>query len=289
MSSVCVIANPAAGKGQASAVADQVVAAAIAAGHDVTLVNPSSAAGTTAALHHAVASGVHRVIVLGGDGVVHLAVNVLAQTGVELGIIPVGTGNDSVRALGLPLDVPGAIAAALGPAHPRDGLRTDHGWGLSVATVGFSVEVNIRAASYRFPKGGARYQRATIAELPGLRTLPLTVTVDGVIHDAPTTLLAVGNGAYFGGSMQICPTAEMTDGLLDVTISGPVSRLELLRVFPRVFKGTHVDHRAVTTLRGRVVVVSGDADIWADGERLGPLPVTLEAIPNALLIAGVAA
>ena len=284
----CVIANPAAGDGTAPATAELVVSAALAAGWEVTLVSPPSPAGMTLALKHAVATGVSRVIVLGGDGALHLAVDALATTGVELGIIPVGSGNDGARMLGLPTDVPGAIAAALGPVSPVDGLRTDHGWALTVATVGFSVDVNKRANAMRFPRGAARYQIATLQELRHMRAIPLTLGIDGVSHSISATMLAVGNGAYFGGNMQICPAANPYDGLLDITVTGPIGKIELLRFFPTVFKGTHLSHRAVSTYRGAVITLAGDAELWADGEPMGPLPVTLEAVPDALLIAGAA-
>lgn len=288
MSSLCVIANPIAGSGGASAAADNVVTAAVADGFDVTLVHPTSAGGTVAALTNAIATGVTRVVVLGGDGMVHLAVQALAMTGVELGIIPVGTGNDGARALGLPLTVPAAITAALGPASPVDGLRTSHGWALSVATLGFSVDVNKRANGMRFPRGAKRYTRATLEELRHLRTLALTLTVDGVTHELSATMLSVGNGAYLGGNMKICPDASMTDGLLDITVTGPIGRLELLRFFPTVYTGTHLSHRSTSTFQGRVVSLAGEGELWADGEPMGPLPVTMEAVPNALLIAGAA-
>ncbi len=285
---VCVIANPAAGDGSAPATAELVVNAALAAGWEVSLVSPPSARGTTAALRHAVATGVSRVIVLGGDGVVRLAVDAVATTGVELGIIPVGSGNDGARMLGLPMSIPDAIQAALGPVSPIDGMRTDHGWALTVATVGFSVEVNKRANKMRILKGASRYKVATVQELRRMRTLPLTLAVDGASYALSVTMLAVGNGAYFGGSMQICPHADPRDGLLDVTVTGPIGKLELLRFFPTVFKGTHLSHRSVSTYRGTVITLAGQAELWADGEAMGPLPVTLEAVSGALLIAGVA-
>lgn len=285
---VCVIANPAAGEGNAPATAELVVSAALAAGWEVSLVSPPSVAGTVAALKHAVDTGVSRVVVLGGDGAVHLAVDALATTGVELGIIPVGSGNDGARMLGLPTSIPAAIEASLGPVSSVDGLRTDHGWALTVATIGFSVDVNKRANGMRFPKGASRYKVATLQELRHMRAIPLTLRVDGVSHSISATMLAVGNGAYFGGSMQICPSADPCDGLLDITVTGPIGKLELLRFFPTVFKGTHLSHRAVSTYRGAVITLDGDAELWADGEPMGPLPVTLEAVPGALLIAGVA-
>ena len=287
MNSVCIIANPAAGDGSAATVSVAIVAAAVEAGHNVTLVTPDSEAGTSAALRHALHTHVERVIVVGGDGIVHLAVNVLATTGVVLGIVPIGTGNDGARALGLPLNTTAAIAAALGPAVDVDGLRTSHGWALTVATAGFGVEVNKRANRLRWPRGAARYKRATLEALPGLQPLPLVLTVDGVQHDVSVTLIAVGNGAYFGGNMLICPAASPMDGQLDVTVVGPLRRLELLRFFPTVYDGSHLSNPKVQTYRGRVITLDGVAELWADGEPLGPLPATLEAVPGALRIAGV--
>lgn len=287
MGSVCIIGNPAAGDGSASVVANSVVAAAVAAGHDVTLARPDSQAGTNAALRNALQTKVERVIVIGGDGIVHLAVNALATTEVVLGIIPIGTGNDGARALGLPASPAAAIEAALQSAIDVDAIRTEHGWALTVATAGFGVAVNKRANRLRWPRGAAVYKRATIEELPGLRPLPLTLTVDGVSHEVSVTLIAVANGAYFGGNMQICPAADPFDGLLDVTVVGKLGRVELLRFFPTVFDGSHLSHPQVSTYRGRVIELRGAAELWADGEPMGLLPVTLEAIPRALRIAGV--
>jgi diacylglycerol kinase (ATP) len=286
--SVCIIGNPAAGDGSAVVIANSVVDAAVAAGDDVTLATPESQAGTNAALRNALQTKVERVIVVGGDGIVHLAVNALATTGVVLGIVPIGTGNDGARALGLPTSPAAAIEAALQPAIDVDAIRTEHGWALSVATAGFGVAVNKRANRLRWPRGAAVYKRATIEELPRLRPLPLTLIVDGVSHDVSVTLIAVGNGAYFGGNMQICPAADPFDGLLDVTVVGKLGRVELLRFFPTVFNGTHLSHPQVSTYRGRVIELKGPAEFWADGEPMGLLPVTLEAIPRALRIAGVA-
>ncbi len=287
MSSVCVIGNPAAGDGSAEAVANAVVAAAVAACHDVTLSLPESEAGTNAALRNALQTEVDRVIVVGGDGIVHLAVNALATTGVVLGIVPIGTGNDAARALGLPASPAAAIEAALQPAVDVDAIQTEHGWALTVATAGFGVAVNKRANRLRWPRGAALYKRATIEELPGLRPLPLTLIVDGVSHDVSVTLIAVGNGAYFGGNMKICPAADPFDGLLDVTVVGKLGRVELLRFFPTVFTGTHLSHPQVSTYRGRVIELRGPAEFWADGEPMGLLPATFKAIPRALRIVGV--
>jgi len=156
-----------------------------------------------------------------------------------------------------------------------------------VATAGFSGDVTARANGLRWPRGQQRYTVATLLQLPRLRRVHARITVDGVAHEADNTLLAIGNTAYFGGGMRICPDARPDDGLLHVVVIGPVPVTTFLRVFPRVFGGGHVRHPAVSTWTGRVVSVEGDeGDMWADGDLLGPLPLTCEAVPGALQVAG---
>ena len=101
------------------------------------------------------------------------------------------------------------------------------------------------------------------------------------------SLVTVANTSDFGGGMRISPDASATDGLLDVTVVGEVGRFELLTWFRKVFDGSHLDHPKVTTYRGRAITVTAEADIWADGEPVAPAPVTIEAVPGALLLAGV--
>jgi len=115
------------------------------------------------------------------------------------------------------------------------------------------------------------------------------VTVDDQVVDVDAWLVAVGNGPAYAGGMRITPNAQLDDGQLDVTIVGQMSRLAMLRAFPRVFKGTHVTHPAVSTYRGTTVTIaSRDAnqpmDVYADGERVGPLPATMEARSSALTV-----
>lgn len=131
-----------------------------------------------------------------------------------------------------------------------------------------------------------RYNLAIVAEFLNLKPLPFTVILDGhtTIEDH-LTMVAVGNTRSYGGGMLICPGADRTDGVLDITVVASGSRFSLIRFFPTVFKGTHVAQDAVTTYRARsIVVTSPGINAYADGERVGPLPVTVEAVPRALLI-----
>ena len=96
-------------------------------------------------------------------------------------------------------------------------------------------------------------------------------------------LVAVGNGSSYGGGMQVCPAADMTDGLFDVTVLGPISKIEFLRVFPQVYSGRHVEHPAVTVRRAACVsLAASGVTAYADGERVALLPVTCDVVPGAL-------
>lgn len=248
------------------------------------------------------AAGVDRVIVVGGDGLVHQVVQGLAGTRTALGVIPFGTGNDFAGAMGIPGATGKAVTVALGPTRSIDLLRSARGWAATVATIGFSAAVNERAERLRWPKGSARYSVATMLELPGLRPVELVMHLGGTTararrpggapeaeHRLRAALVAVANTPMFGGGMRICPAATPDDGLLDVTTLDAVTRFDLLRHFLRVFRGTHIAHPAVTTYRARSVtlVTPGLADgtARADGEPWGRLPLTIDAVPNALLVA----
>lgn len=286
MATVHVLGNPAARGGTGDA--ERVVSRLRDAGHDVMVLDATSATESRAVSRAAVDAGADRLVVVGGDGLVGIGVGAVAETGVTLGIVPQGTGNDFARALGLldgELDV--HVRRALAEPVPVDAMRTDHGWVATVATFGFSGDVNARADRLRWPRGSQRYTVATVLQMPRLRSLSATMAVDGVEHDAATTMLAIGNTRYFGGGMAICPDAAPDDGRLQVVVIGAVGRGTFLRVFPRVFAGGHVRHPEVTSHVGREVTVSGAGiDVWADGDLLGPLPITCTVVPAALRVAG---
>ncbi len=288
---VQVLGNPAArgGTGDVERVVDEIRAG----GRRAALLRADSAEASSAAAHDAVRAGHERLVVVGGDGLVRIAVDAVAGSGVVLGIVPQGTGNDFARALGLLEGGLGDhVARSLADPVDVDAMRTNHGWVASVATVGFSGDVTARANDLPWPRGQQRYTVATVLQLPRLRTIRARIVVDGVAHDADTTMLSVGNTAYFGGGMRICPDARPADGRLQVVVIGDVRRGTFLRVFPRVFGGGHVRHPDVATYTGRSVVVEATdpeaeaAQMWADGDLLGPLPVTCEIVPCALRVAG---
>lgn len=284
---VHVLGNPTARGGSDDL--ERVVSLLTDRGHEVVQIEETSAAESERSASAAVAAGCRRLVAVGGDGLVRIAVRAVAETETVLGIVPQGTGNDFARALGL-LDgkLDDHVRRALEPGVAVDAMRTDHGWVASVATMGFAGDVTARANGLRWPTGQQRYTVATLLQLPRLRKLRATIEIDGVVHDADTTMLSVGNTAYFGGGMKICPDSRPDDGRLQIVVIGAVGKGTFLRVFPKVFGGSHVDHPDVTVHTASAVTVASDQPItmWADGDELGPLPVTCEAVAGALRVAG---
>ena len=228
-----------------------------------------------------------RVVVVGGDGMVHLAANALAGSSTVLGIVTAGTGNDAAEALGLPREIDAACGAALADPQPIDLLETDGGLGVTVATAGFSVAVNERADAMRWLRGSIKYTAATLVELPRMRPHRIALSLDGAVHEIEANLVAVANTAYFGGGMKIAPDADPTDGLLDVVVIGPATRAAFVALLPTVFSGRHVKSAYVKTYRVQVVKLD-DATLAlrADGEPIGQLPTVISARPRSLLVAG---
>ena len=297
---IVVAINPSASFGKSVGVGPQVVSALTALGHDVTALREPDYASLVAAGKAAVASKPDAFIVVGGDGMVNLGANLLAETGVPFGIMPSGTGNDMARALGIPYDntdvALGMIVEALGrpPMEIDAGLitHTDDKTGLEKTTwfacmlsAGFDAVVNERANRMRRPRGRSRYNLALYLELIRLKHLSYRLEIDGESMQLDGTLVSVGNGRSFGGGITVLPDAELDDGLLDVLVVKPLSRIAFLRIFPRVFKGEHVtDPRVSITRAKRVRIESAGIAAFADGERLGLLPIDVEVVPGALRV-----
>ena len=262
------------------------------AGHEVLdLTDETYAAARDRALG-AIAQGIDVLAVVGGDGMVHLGVELAAETKTPLAVIAAGTGNDVARGLGLPVHDPIAAAdlVTTGVPHLIDAVRhvDAHGdrlWYAGVLGAGFDSLVNERANTWAWPKGQMRYNLAILRELPLFHAIPYAVTVDGVRHETKAMLVVVANGQSYGGGMKVAPDARFDDGLVDVVVLHEISTLEFLRVFPQVFKGAHVTHPAVEIIRGRVVTLEAEGIVaYADGERFAPLPLTLEVVPGALTV-----
>jgi diacylglycerol kinase (ATP) len=236
--------------------------------------------------------GLDVLVVLGGDGAAHQGVQFCADSGTALGLVPSGTGNDLARALGVdpdPLVAVDAVVSALASGSRRriDLGRVGDTWFGTVLCAGFDASVNERANRMRWPAGPRRYDLAILGELAGFRPRPLVVDTGTERVELEATLVAVGNTAWYGGGVPICPGARPDDGLFDVTIVGRASRRELLRMLPSLRTGRHVDNAAVTTLRAVELQLGGsDWPVYADGESVGTLPVPARCVPGALTVVG---
>ncbi|MGY1633254.1 hypothetical protein ACI784_16255 [Geodermatophilus sp. SYSU D01186] len=168
-----------------------------------------------------------------------------------------------------------------------DAGRTGDRWWATVLCCGFDSAVTDRANRLRWPRGPRRYDVAILAELARLRPRPLTLVLDGEPRTLQATLVAVGNTAWYGGGLRVCPAADPGDGRFDVTVVGPVTRRELVRTRPRLSAGTHVTHPAVTVHRAARVELRGEGPaVYADGEPVSPLPATSVCAPGALAVVG---
>jgi YegS/Rv2252/BmrU family lipid kinase len=289
---VAVLVSPAAGRGRARALSGEVLDELRAGGLKPAVLPATTGAEAEQQAADAVAAGTGAVVAIGGDGSAHAALQAVAGTSTPLAVIPAGTGNDLSLALGIPRNPVAAARAAAedllaGQVRAVDAGRTGGRWWATVLCCGFDSAVSDRANRLRWPKGRRRYDVAILAELAQLRPRELTLVLDGEEQTVPVTLVAVGNTPWYGGGMKVCPGADPSDGLFDVTVVGPLRRLELVRQRPRLTDGTHIENAAVTVHRAaRVELSSPGVTTYADGEPVAPLPAVAECVPEALRIVG---
>ncbi|MBB2943996.1 diacylglycerol kinase (ATP) [Actinoplanes lutulentus] len=290
---IAVLANPSAGRGRHRGLLPGVVDALGVSGRPVRILDAGTGAEAELACHRAVADGAAAVVAVGGDGTVHRALQAVAGTEVPFGVVPAGTGNDFASAVGVPmagLEAAEAIGLALREerAHRCDLARTrdaqgEQRWFCAVLAAGFDALVNERANRMRRPRGPRRYDLAIVLELARLRARDYVITLDGVEHRFRGEIVAVGNCASYGGGMRIAPDADPTDGLLDVIFASRLGRLGVAQLKPRLRHGTHISDARVTVLRGREVRLATAGIIgYADGERIGALPLDITCVPGAL-------
>ena len=284
---IALVVNPVSGVGRAARLA-HAVADRLGAGASVQ-VHEGATPQESAELLHAVAGVCDAVVVLGGDGIVHLALQALALGDTPLGIVPAGTGNDTADALGLPSDPMAAADAVLAALDNRwvrriDLGRTDTGrWWGTVLCAGFDSSVTETANKLRWPKGPRRYDIAIGVEVLKLRPRQMTLRLDDTELELPVTLVAVGNASQYGGGKYITPDARMDDGMFSVAVIGAVGRIELARMAPSLNYAGHVTHPAVRMYSARTVQLSAPrTSAFADGEFVEALPVTTECVPAAL-------
>jgi diacylglycerol kinase (ATP) len=282
------IVNPAAGRGRTRRLLPKLESAARAVGVDVHV---SPEPGAPAKLALTAAEQGNDLVACGGDGLVTEVAGVAADTNRRLAIVPTGAGNDFARVLGYDTKQPLHAFDVLANGHDRvvDLGRVNGRWYTCVTASGFDAEANRWANTVQRLSGTTLYVAAVLRTLAVYKPHSFRLTVDGTAHDVKAWLVAVGNGPAYAGGMNVAPAARLDDGLLDVTVVGAMSKPEFLVNFPKVFKGTHVTHPKVQTFRAvRVELASLDdsvpMEVYADGERVGPLPGSMEAVRDALTV-----
>ncbi|MDP9115903.1 MAG: diacylglycerol kinase [Actinomycetota bacterium] len=287
---IALLTNPAAGHGKALTAAARAKARFAERGVQVRELSGRDAAESRELAQEAVADGIDALVVVGGDGMIHLALPAIVGAGTPLGVIPAGTGNDQAREHGWPRDAPEQAADVVADGHLKhvdvgvaetsDGETTYFG---SVLASGFDSLVSDRTNRMRWPHGRARYNIAIVAEFANLQPLPFRIVLaDDTVLEQEVLLVAVGNTKTYGGGMHICPNADPTDGLLDVTVVDAMPRRKAAVLMPRVFKGTHVELPSVQTFRtASLRIESPRINAYADGDYIGPLTVGVSLLPLA--------
>ncbi len=286
-----LVANPASGGGRAARVIPTVARALHEAGVEHELYVSGGPDEPERLARAAAEAGTEVVAAVGGDGLVGMVANGLLGTNAALAVIPLGSGNDFARMLGV-RDITHAIrslsrpryqAIDVGRIESEDGRRAY----VCVAGAGFDSEVNEVANTIRRLRGKPKYAAAVLRTLARFQPAGFRIDVDGErAFDGEAMMVAVGNARSYGGGMNICPDASLTDGSLDGCVVTALSRPAFVRAFPKVFKGTHVSHPAVRMLRGTTMAVEADRPflVYADGDPVGRLPATFSVIPGALQV-----
>jgi len=269
------------------------VAALQEAGAQTTVLSAADPEALAAMADDAAASA-DALVAVGGDGMVQSGAEAALRSGLPLGIIPAGTGNDAARALGMPRRGEEAVhrllaawgsggrAVDLARVELPDG-RVRHY--VTALAAGFDAVVNRQANEWSRPRGTLRYVAAIFRRIGGFRPVRYRLRVDGVSEELDAVILTLANGSSFGGGLKIAPGARPDDGVLDLVTVAPISRLLLVLIFPLAFFGLHVHHPAVTVRRVREVrLEQGGPLCHADGEALASPPLTVTVVPGALRV-----
>jgi diacylglycerol kinase (ATP) len=293
---VAVVLNPAAGRGQGRRRRGELEALlAEAAGRhpnkpDWEIIETTASGTGSEVAARAAAAGADIVAAVGGDGTYGEVVNGLVGTPARLGIIPLGTGNDFARGMGLGTDIRLAVYTLFhGVPRPIDLGLSGGRWFINVAGCGFDAVVAERVnRGFRRLRGTAAYIAAVYQCLLAFRPAAMRITIDGETHELRAMLCSIANSESYGGGMRIAPDAKIDDGWFDVCILGDAGRWEFIRAFPRVFKGTHVTHPKVTMLKAKHIRVESERPlpVLIDGEVIGTTPVEFEMRYHAIEVMG---
>jgi YegS/Rv2252/BmrU family lipid kinase len=282
-----VIVNPSAGGGRAARALPDVQAelARLGIEHHVE---------RTHSLEHArelartAAAAAEIAVAFGGDGVIGAVADALKHSAGVLGVLPGGRGNDFARMLGIGLEPTAACSVlATGKISELDLGEVDRKTFVTIASCGFDSDANRIANETRLIQGNLVYTYGALRALIAWRPARFEVSVDG---GEPRLLLgytvAAANSSAYGGGMLMAPNASVQDGTLDVVLVSDTPKLRFLRLLPSLFKGEHVRLREVQVVHGAEVQISADRPftMYADGDPIAELPVTVRVLPGAVRV-----
>ena len=284
-----LVVNSKAGKGRASKLAGKFEVLLESNNLPYEIINKATYEETFSEYRLSIASGkFEKVVAIGGDGLVNLCLQQVAEQNIGLSVIPAGTGNDFARAVGSHKKSVNEIFNVVSSQDPTTidlGLVTGSfgkRWYVQVLSTGFDALVNKLANRINWPRGQMKYTLATLLTLTRFKPIPYELIIDDKQFKQDFMLLSVANGETYGGGMRICPDASNTDGIFDILLVHPVSKIVLLSIFPKVFTGKHVPHPKIDIIRGKKVQLSADASAFADGEFVSKLPIEITNVKNAL-------
>ncbi|MGC4174027.1 diacylglycerol/lipid kinase family protein [Demequina sp.] len=306
MAELGLITNPTAASGRGAKWGAEAAAELARLGHRVRdLSRGSWAASYEAAIEHR--DALDALIVVGGDGMVHLGAQVCAEHALPLGVMAAGSGNDVASTLKLPIHNMRAAAQRIEAGLRGDVTAVDVGrltgpsvdhpssprYFLAVLSAGIDAAVAAYGSRLTFPRGPLKYKVATFREIPRYRPYGLTVTIgDSTPEVTRCTLVAVANTPVFGGGLVISPGSSMTDGLLEAVVTEPLTRREILQIFPKLRNGSHKGDPRIRTVQTTSVTIAqhqGGATLpvaFADGELVGAEPLVVDVAPLALRVLG---
>ena len=283
---LAVIVNPTAGRGRALATLRAACAELDRIGADYRVEESKGLDHARGAAEAAIAAR-ETVVAVGGDGLVACLASVLCGSPGALAVVPAGRGNDFARAIGVPSEPAAAARVAVeGRERLIDVGEVDGKPFLCIASVGFDSDVNRLAAGARLARGRLAYVYAALRALAGWKHATFEVRVDGRAQTFAGYSVAVANTGVYGGGMKLAPHARLEDGLLDVVTVATAGKLDFLMTFSKVFRGRHVAHPAIGFQTAETVALDAERpfDVYADGEPIGRLPVTVRVRPRALRV-----
>lgn len=308
MSRIGVITNPTAGSGRGARWGAEALTALSASGHQVRdLSRGSWAASYEAAMEHR--RGLDALIVVGGDGMVHLGIQVCAGRKLPLGIVAAGSGNDAAVSLGLPIHDIAASVSRINDGLTGELVKVDLGvvtgptvdhpakprYFIAVLSAGIDAAIAAYGANLTRPRGPLKYKVATLRELPRFKPYGVRVRVDGKEWSQLCTLIAVANAPVFGGGLIVSPHSLMTDGTLELVLAEALSKPAIVKLFPKLYDGSHLTDPRVRVIQATKVEIFQEGSgrdgallppAFADGELVGQAPLTVTVAPRALRVLG---